>query len=160
MKSLKFYVCFGIMFIGLFHSANVMSQPVLTYKGSMAYNHGLFIDSWVSGHYLYTVTERELMIYDINSPQSPQLVGTLETPGKAQAVRVVGTYAYILDEGTGLLVVNVATPTNPVITDTLSLGQYPNYNTQCPDRMQVSGSYLYRLTADNVTKTGKIVLVK
>ncbi|MDD5530755.1 MAG: putative Ig domain-containing protein [bacterium] len=138
----KFFVCFVVMFIGIFHSANVMSQPVLTYKGSMAYNHGIFKDSWVSGHYLYTVTERELMIYDINTPQNPQIVGTLETPGKAQAVRVVGNYAYILDEGTGLLVVNVSSTSNPFVTDTLDLGSYP-LPFDCPDRMQVSGNYLY-----------------
>ncbi|MDD5529203.1 MAG: putative Ig domain-containing protein [bacterium] len=139
----KFYVCFVVMFVGLFHSVNGTAQSTLTYKNSMTYNYGMFIDSWVSGHYLYTVTERGLMIYDINAPQSPQLVGTLGTPGKAQAVRVVGNYAYILDEGIGLLVVNVTNAGSPVITDTLSLGQYPNYNNQCPDRMQVSGNYLY-----------------
>lgn len=137
--SVKKVFSFVALFMVLVSSIN--AQPDITYKGSL-YNHGFFKDSWVAGTHLYTVTERELMIYSISDTTNPVLLSTLETPGKAQAVRTSGNYAYVLDEGTGLLVINISNPYVPVVTDTLDLGSHP-FPFDVADRMQIVGNYLY-----------------
>lgn len=138
MVSKKFFtfLLFNLLFV-----VSAYAQIDITYKGYL-YNHGEFRDSWVVGSRLYTITERQLMIYDITDTSNPVLLGTLETQGKAQAVRTSGNYAYVIDEENGLLVINVSNPSTPVVTDTISLGSYPLLYSAF-DRMKVVGNYLY-----------------
>ena len=41
---------------------------------------------------------------DITNPKSPQIVGSVDTPGNAYDVAISGTFAYVADSGSGLQV--------------------------------------------------------
>lgn len=72
------------------------------------------------GSRLYVVTGSELRIYDLGTVRNPLLLGSVAVAG--QAVEVSGSYAYVADSGIdrrrakgGLTVVDVSSPTQPVI---------------------------------------------
>ena len=52
----------------------------------------------VSGTYAYVADSSSgLQVIDITNPASPQIVGSVDTPGYAYGVAVSGTYAYVAD---------------------------------------------------------------
>lgn len=56
-----------------------------------------------------------LQIVDVTNPLSPQLVGSVDTPGFATDIVLSGTTAYVADGGSGLQVIDVAAPQSPQI---------------------------------------------
>ena len=52
---------------------------------------------------------------DITNPASPQIVGSVDTPGYAYGVAVSGTYAYVADCDSGLQVIDITNPASPQI---------------------------------------------
>ena len=67
----------------------------------------------VSGTHAYIADYLSgLQVIDITDPASPQIVGSLDTPGVAFGVAVSGTHAYIAD-WSGLQVINTTYPTTP-----------------------------------------------
>ena len=57
-----------------------------------------------------------LKIVDATDPENPSLIGTAaygQNP-TAMDIKVVGDYAYVADDSSGLQVINVANPANPV----------------------------------------------
>jgi hypothetical protein len=60
-----------------------------------------------------------LHVYSIQSPSSPQLIAVLDTPGIAGSLCLDNNpsrpYAYLADEGTGILIIDVADPIRPRI---------------------------------------------
>ena len=58
--------------------------------------------------------ESGLKIIDVTNPASPQLRGSLDTPGWAQNVALSGSTAYIADRTGGLRIVDVSNPLAPV----------------------------------------------
>jgi hypothetical protein len=91
----------------------------------------------VSGTYAYVADANSgLLVIDIANPASPQIVGSVDTPGHANGVAVSGTYAYIADYDRGLQVIDIANPQNPQIVGSVDT----------PDLARgvaVSGSYVY-----------------
>ena len=65
--------------------------------------HLLFICDGVSG----------LKIWNLRDPGKPAQVGTINTPGYASAVHVVGRHAYIADGDGGLRIIDVSDPADP-----------------------------------------------
>lgn len=59
-----------------------------------------FYDIAVAGDYIYAVDGKRLVIFDIQSPQSPAILGNFskQDPYKIVAVAVKGNYAYLLRE--------------------------------------------------------------
>lgn len=55
------------------------------------------------------------MIVNVNDPANPVIVATLDTPGNANDVRVVGNTAYVADGSSGLQIIDVTTPASPSI---------------------------------------------
>jgi len=55
-----------------------------------------------------------LTILNVSDPSVPTLVNRHETPGDAQAVAVVGSLAYVADDGGGLQIVDVSSPSSPL----------------------------------------------
>ncbi len=56
------------------------------------------MDVAVSGTYAYVADGASgLQVIDITNPASPQIVGSVDTPGYAMGVAVSGTYAYVAD---------------------------------------------------------------
>ena len=63
------------------------------------------------------VSESGLDIIDISNPAYPVLVSTLDTPGRALAVKLSSddTTAYISDDSFGLQIADITDSTNPTI---------------------------------------------
>ena len=57
--------------------------------------------------------DRGLEIFDLSNPDSPNLLGTLRTPGNAWDVWANAGYAYVADMNEGLTIVDVSTPSSP-----------------------------------------------
>ena len=67
----------------------------------------------VVGNYAYVSDLLSgLQVIDISDPTSPELVGAVNTPGRALGVAVLGNYAYVADVESGLQVIDVSTPTS------------------------------------------------
>ena len=64
-----------------------------------------YVSSWGSG----------LQVIDISVPESPEIVGSVDTPGFANGVAVAGNYAYVSDWGSGLQVIDISVPESPAI---------------------------------------------
>ncbi|MDD2247898.1 MAG: chitobiase/beta-hexosaminidase C-terminal domain-containing protein [Proteiniphilum sp.] len=68
----------------------------------------------VSNGYAYIAALTSgLKIVDISNPSNPFVVGSLDTPGYAQGVDVVGNRAYVCDEAYGLHIIDVSNPSSP-----------------------------------------------
>jgi hypothetical protein len=60
-------------------------------------------------------------VINITNPLSPQIVGSVDTPGAARGVAVAGTFAYVADSNAGLQVVDITNPLSPQIVANLAL---------------------------------------
>ena len=70
----------------------------------------------VTGNTAYVVYDKNgLKIIDVTHPQTPSLLGTYNTAGKATDLFVVGTTACIVVEDTGLDIVDVSNPATPLL---------------------------------------------
>ena len=56
-----------------------------------------------------------LQVVNVSDRRSPAIVGSLDTPGNANDVRIVGNRAYIADGSAGLQIIDVSSPTNPAL---------------------------------------------
>lgn len=61
------------------------------------------------------VVGNQLQMVDVSVPASPVLHGTLALSGVATGVTVVGSTAYVAAGAQGLVIVNIADPTHPVV---------------------------------------------
>ncbi|MDD1426127.1 cadherin domain-containing protein, partial [Dolichospermum sp. ST_sed9] len=75
-------------------------------------------------------------IIDISNPTTPTLKGNYDTSGVALGVQVVGSYAYVADDESGLQIVDISNPTTPTLKG--------NYDTSGNAfGVQVVGNYAY-----------------
>jgi len=96
---------------------------------------GYELDVYVSANYAYISTSLgELGIMDISNPEN--LVGSLDTEGRAFGIYVSGDYAYLADGNEGLRIISVSNPASP-----LEVGYYdtPGF----AERVHVLGDYAY-----------------
>jgi len=101
----------------------------------------VFASGWTRGitvasGFAYVATDDGLFIVDATTPESPVLVGTLDTPGQAQDVAVVGDLAYVADFAGGLRVVDVANQTAP---EEVGHARFPGF----AEAVAVVGDYAY-----------------
>jgi hypothetical protein len=54
-------------------------------------------------------------VIDLITPASPQIVGSVDTPGYAYGVAMAGSHAYVADGSSGLQVIDIADPASPQI---------------------------------------------
>ncbi|KND47938.1 MAG: hypothetical protein AB199_04240 [Parcubacteria bacterium C7867-004] len=106
----------------------------------------------VSGKYAYVVdiTGATMIVIDISNPAAPVGVASLSGLSSPQDIQVVGKYAYIADNFSGLRIVDISNPLAPRListTDTpwLAYGVY------------VSGKYAY--IGDGDTPAGGIKII-
>ncbi|MDH5326455.1 MAG: Ig-like domain-containing protein [Gammaproteobacteria bacterium] len=94
----------------------------------------------VSGNYAYlvcnTINTTGLYIFDISNPVGPRAVGFYNTPGGANRVAVVGSYAYVADTGAGLQIIDVSDPALPTLT-----GSYDTPGSAVS--VSIAGDYAY-----------------
>jgi len=77
-----------------------------------------------------------ILIHTFGLDCSAQIVGSVDTPGRANDVYVVGNYAYVADESAGLQVIDISSPTRPMIVATVG--------TRCSAKgVHVAGNYGY-----------------
>ena len=60
-----------------------------------------------------TARESGLELWDVKNTSLPIKLGYYDTPGRAYAVAVSGSYAYVADGGAGLRVIDISTPSSP-----------------------------------------------
>ncbi len=81
---------------------------------------GTVYDVAASGAYAYVPdgsgeTANGLKVFDVGTdPSAPALVGAFDTHGAVKGVEVVGTRAYVLDEGEGLIILDISARSDPV----------------------------------------------
>ncbi|MBK9302846.1 MAG: T9SS type A sorting domain-containing protein, partial [bacterium] len=70
----------------------------------------------ILGTYAYVADSYSgLQVIDITNPASPQIVGSVNTPGSARGVAISGTYAYVAGDYAGLQVIDITNPASPQI---------------------------------------------
>jgi hypothetical protein len=69
--------------------------------------------------------EGGLLVIDVSIPSSPVIIGSVQTPGAARGVTVVGDTAYIIDEdewnNSALQIIDVSEPFSPVIIGSVEI---------------------------------------
>ncbi|NCS55323.1 MAG: hypothetical protein GPJ23_25190 [Microcystis aeruginosa G13-05] len=73
---------------------------------------------------LKTENDQAVVVIDGQSVQIEQaitLVGSYDTSGNANGVQIVGNYAYVADEGSGLQIIDISNPVAPTLK-----GNYDN----------------------------------
>jgi len=79
----------------------------------------------IAGSYAYVAAgESGLQVIDITNPTSPQLVGSVDTPGGASGVAIENLRAYVADDGAGLQVIDLTDPTNPQLLGGVATPSY------------------------------------
>ncbi|MCW9681958.1 DUF4347 domain-containing protein, partial [Dolichospermum planctonicum UHCC 0167] len=71
---------------------------------------------------------------------APTLVGNYNTPGYAKDVQIVGSYAYVADNDSGLQIIDISNPTNPTRKGSYDTSDYFLDSAQ---GVQVVGNYAY-----------------
>ena len=69
----------------------------------------------VGPDYAYVILSGYGIVRVVDLTPPDLVVGSVETPGDALGLAVVGQYAYVADGASGLQVVDVSSPTTPVI---------------------------------------------
>jgi hypothetical protein len=76
---------------------------------------GSIFGTAVQGNYAYIGEGRNFLVLDVSSPSSPSRVGKVTLPGVVVGVALFGQYAYVADGEGGVQVVDITTPSLPVI---------------------------------------------
>ncbi|WP_409477580.1 LVIVD repeat-containing protein [Pseudobdellovibrio sp. HCB154] len=78
----------------------------------------------IDGNYLYVTATNSLRIFDISTPTSPTLVGSLidatNLSASTKKIVVVGNYAYVLS-GTRMVVINLTTKSSPALSGSVAV---------------------------------------
>ena len=67
----------------------------------------------------YLAQGPSLVVMDLSDPANPQELGRAILPDLAQDVSVVGSYAYVADDDSGLQILNISNPAAPTLVGTL-----------------------------------------
>lgn len=91
----------------------------------------------VDGDYAYLAgDEVSLRIVDISDPAAPRVIGTLDTPGDGIAVSLYENNCFLLDMNSGLYVIDISSPENPVVTGSYLIQEWTS-------AMYISRGYAY-----------------
>ena len=73
-------------------------------------------DALIRGDFAYVVEAYSgLKILDISELESPKLVGSVNTPGRATSIDIQGDYIYIADSSEGSQIINVSNVNEPIL---------------------------------------------
>ncbi|MEP7013185.1 MAG: Ig-like domain-containing protein [Acidobacteriota bacterium] len=92
------------------------SPTSLAFLSIPGFPNGVDVGSTGAGDFAYVAAgSAGLVVVDVSNLSQPRIVGSLDTPGNANDVRVVGDLAYVADGTSGLLIVDVANSNAPVL---------------------------------------------
>ena len=98
------------------------SAPTLTPPATTSETQGIELAGHIGGapraifgrgNYVYLGLGAELTILDVSNPPYPVRIGYVVLPDIVQDIYVVGDYAYVANDESGLRLVNVSDPANP-----------------------------------------------
>jgi hypothetical protein len=92
----------------------------------------------VSGNYAYVADSSSMQIINVSNPAAPTIVGS--APVGASDVEAAGTTVYCAASSTGVVVVNCANPSKPVIQATIAPSGASNASSQ---GLALLGTMLY-----------------
>jgi len=69
----------------------------------------------LSGNFAFVTDYESLQVVDVNDPQNPAIIGSLDTGGYVHGVALSGDLVFVTNGGSGLQVVDVSDPHNPTI---------------------------------------------
>jgi hypothetical protein len=116
--------------------------PTTTWIQSNSVAYGLHLEEDLAFVAAY---EHGLQIFDVSEPDSPALVGSLETPGYAWDVWVNDDFAYAADFNAGLTVVDVSLPSEPRYVTTITWAR----RHQSAEIVRGEGTVAYVAAADH-----------
>jgi hypothetical protein len=109
----------------------------------------------VAGNFVYAINYESLSIFDVSVPSAPTSQGgLLWAVGYPSDVRVVANYAFVVDSGFGLRVVDVADPTVPVEVGGLDLGA-----TASPRRLDIVDELAYAVGSDSAEYSRRLWVI-
>ncbi|MFM6407060.1 MAG: hypothetical protein ACKPGT_21250, partial [Microcystis sp.] len=88
-----------------------------------------------TGYTVGTTTTVTGTINDDINPPIPTFISKYDTPGWVWDLKVVGNYAYLADWTSGLQIIDISNPTNPILKG--------NYDTDAAYGVEVVGNYAY-----------------
>ena len=107
-KGLAILLALGISFLADFAYAELKLDSVYPTLGELGKDLEVTLNG--SG---FDVNTRVSMYLDSGNKRT--IIGSVDTPGYARSVTVVGTTAYVADNNSGLQVIDVSTPASPQI---------------------------------------------
>lgn len=129
----------AVLALSLWSSEACTMQVVSTLDGPPGSSS--FESMVLSGSYAFSISSYGTMYfvsYDISSPTSPSLAGSLELYGKPTSMAADGSYAFVTVEPNGLMVIDISAPSNPTVAGNIT---DPTFTT--PTAVAVNGNYAY-----------------
>ena len=128
----------------LFFSTDIGDPQTYTYIELKNPNgSGYEIIASINGQLGFSLTDSYFQYVSTNQQvYTPALVGTFDTPGNAKSVQVVGNYAYVADGNSGLQVIDISNPQNPVLKSSYN-DNYPSGGFYSAEEVEVDGDYAY-----------------
>ncbi len=110
----------SILAMGVGGGIRLYSWPSLSLISEIKTN-GVVIDVKIYGNYLFVANGLEgLLIYDISSPSSPNLVYWYDSPGYAKHINISGSKLYLSDGEFGVKVFDISSPSSPTLIGMIS----------------------------------------
>ena len=98
-------------------------------------------DVALSGDYAYVIDGTWMTIYDVSVPAAPTEIGKCAVLGDGKEIEVDGDFAYVTEESSGISVINISDPSNPVLID--------SYSKESISGVDVDNGYAYLCGADS-----------
>jgi hypothetical protein len=117
---------------------NVSNPQDPTYIGSYSSQHSIR-DTYIDNNLAYIAHDKGFQIINVSDPYSPSRIGYYENSlaGTPREIYIYGNHAYMTVSLSGLAIVDISSPQNPVLT-----AQYLG-NSDYYDAVYVSGQYAY-----------------
>jgi hypothetical protein len=97
----------------------LMMFVLVCFPGSASATARSFTEDFTTTTYkdpVHSIADWDTTAGELRLPPLPSLAGSYDTPGYALGVAVAGDLAFVADEGSGLQVIDISDPTNPVLT--------------------------------------------
>ena len=110
----------SLLAVGVGGGIRLYSWPSLSLISEIK-TDGVVLDVKIHGSYLFVANGLEgLLVYDISTPSSPNLVYWYDSPGYAKHILINGTKLYLSDGEFGVKVFDISSPSSPTLTGLIS----------------------------------------